>query len=50
MADGLILKVPYELNPAVFKNESIGSLANYSACHATAEKGIDDDDDIKIPR
>jgi len=51
-----ITDIPYirekhhELNPAVFKRESIGSLANCSACHTTAEKGIYDDDDVKIPQ
>jgi len=51
-----ITDIPYirrkhhELNPAVFKNESIGSLASCSACHITAEKGIYDDDNVKIPK
>jgi len=51
-----ITDIPYirekhhELNPVVFKRESIGSLANCKACHITAEKGIYDDDDVKIPR
>jgi len=51
-----ITDIPYirrkhhELDPAVFKRESIGSLANCTACHITAEKGIYDDDDIKIPK
>ena len=51
-----ITDIPYirrkhhELNPAVFKPESIGSLANCTACHTTAEKGIYDDDDVKIPK
>jgi hypothetical protein len=51
-----ITDIPYirrkhhELNPAIFKNGSIGSLANCSACHTTAEKGIYDDDDVKIPK
>jgi len=40
----------HELNPAVFTRESIGTLANCMACHATAEKGIYDDDDVKIPK
>ena len=40
----------HELDPAVFKRESVGSLANCTACHITAEKGIYDDDDVKIPR
>ena len=45
-----IRKKHHELNPSVFKRESIGSLANCTACHTTAEKGIYDDDDVKIPR
>ena len=51
-----ITDIPYirrkhhELNPAVFKRESIGSLANCTACHTTAESGIYDDDDVKIPK
>jgi len=40
----------HELDPAVFKLESIGSMANCAACHTTAEKGIFDDDDVKIPK
>jgi len=39
----------HELDPAIFKRESVGSLANCTACHITAEKGIYDDDGIKIP-
>ena len=51
-----ITDIPYirrehhELDPAVFKRESIGSLANCIACHITAEKGIYDDDNVKIPK
>ena len=51
-----ITDIPYirrkhhELNPALFKRESIGSMANCAACHITAEKGIYDDDDVKIPK
>jgi hypothetical protein len=51
-----ITDIPYirgkhnELDPAVFKLESIGSLANCTACHITAEKGVYDDDDVKIPK
>ncbi|MEJ2728418.1 MAG: diheme cytochrome c [Deltaproteobacteria bacterium] len=44
-----ILKKHRELDPAVFERESIGSLANCTACHITAEKGIYDDDAVKIP-
>jgi len=40
----------HELDPAIFKRKSIGSMANCTACHITAEKGIYDDDDVKIPK
>jgi hypothetical protein len=40
----------HELNPEVFKRESIGSLSNCIACHTTAERGIYEDDNVKIPR
>jgi len=39
-----------EISPDVIKRESIGSLSNCSACHTTAEKGIYDDDNVKIPK
>ena len=39
----------HELDPAIFKRKSIGSMANCEACHLTAEKGIYDDDDVRIP-
>lgn len=51
-----ITDIPYirrehrKLNPAVFELESIGSLANCIACHTTAEKGVYDDDNVKIPK
>ncbi len=45
-----IQKKHHEISPDVFKREAIGSLANCSACHTTAEKGIYDDDDVVIPR
>ena len=50
-----ITDIPYirrehhELDPAIFKRKSIGSLANCAACHITADKGIYDDDNVKIP-
>ncbi len=50
-----ITEIPYikekhhELNPEIFKRESIGSLSNCIACHTTAEDGIYDDDNVKIP-
>jgi hypothetical protein len=51
-----ISEIPYiidkhdEIDPKIFNRESIGSLANCTACHITAEKGIYDDDDVKIPK
>ena len=51
-----ITDIPYirekhhEISPNVLKLESIGSLSNCSACHTTAENGIYDDDDVKIPK
>jgi hypothetical protein len=51
-----ITQIPYviekhhEIVPEIFKRESIGSLANCSACHTTAEKGIYEDDNVVIPR
>ena len=50
-----ITEIPYiqrkhhEIQPEVFKRESVGSLSNCSACHTTAEKGIYDDDYVVIP-
>ena len=44
-----IRKKHHELDPTIFKRKSIGSLSNCIACHTTAEKGIYDDDDVKIP-
>ena len=51
-----ITEIPYiqknhhEISQDVIKRESIGSLSNCSACHTTAEKGIYDDDNVKIPK
>lgn len=51
-----ITDIPYirrkhhKLDAAVFKLESVGSFANCTACHITAEKGIYDDEDVKVPR
>ena len=44
-----IRKKHHELDPAIFKRKSIGSLSNCIACHTTAEKGIYEDDDVRIP-
>ena len=50
-----ITDIPYirrehhELDPAIFERKSIGSMANCEACHINADKGIYDDDDVKIP-
>ena len=40
----------HEISPNILKRESIGSLSNCSACHTTAESGIFDDDNVKIPK
>jgi len=40
----------HEISPNVLKRESIGSLSNCIACHTTAEKGIYEDDHVKIPK
>lgn len=51
-----ITDVPYirekhhELNPNIFNRESIGSLSNCMACHITAEKGVYQDDNVRIPK
>jgi len=39
----------HELNPEVLKRESIGSLANCTACHITAEEGIYEMTMLKFP-
>ncbi len=39
-----------EINPAVFKRESIKSPANCSACHQGAENGNFDERSIRIPK
>ena len=50
-----ISEIPYiidkhdEIDPKIFNRESIGSLANCSACHKTAAKGMYDDDNVVIP-
>jgi len=45
-----IIKEHHEISPDVLKRESIGSLSNCIACHTTAEDGIYDDDNVKIPQ
>jgi mono/diheme cytochrome c family protein len=51
-----ITDIPYirrkhrDIAPAVFKRETIGSMANCSACHKSAEMGIYEDDNVRIPR
>ena len=51
-----VTDIPYirrkhrKLDPAVFKRKSVGSLANCPACHLSAEKGIYDDDDVRVPK
>lgn len=43
-------KKHHEISPDVVRRKSIGSLSNCSACHATAESGIYDDDNVIIPK
>lgn len=45
-----IVKKHDEIRSSVFERDSIGSLSNCIACHRTADKGIFDDDYVKIPR
>ena len=51
-----ITDIPYikekhhEVSPDILKREAIGSLSNCIACHTTAEKGIYEDDNVKIPK
>ena len=39
----------HELDSTIFKRPSVGSFSNCIACHTSAEKGIYDDEDVKIP-
>jgi hypothetical protein len=53
-----ITDVPYirhkheddDIPPDAFQRKSVGSFSNCIACHTTAEKGIYDDDFVKIPK
>jgi len=53
-----ITDVPYirhkheddDIPPDAFQRKSVGSFSNCVACHTTAEKGIYDDDFVKIPK
>ncbi len=45
-----IVKEHREIKSKVFKRESIVSFSNCGACHTTADKGIFEEDDIKIPK
>ena len=45
-----IIEKHHEISPNILKRESIGSLSNCSACHTTAENGIYEDDNVKIPK
>jgi hypothetical protein len=51
-----ITDVPYirekhhDISSNILNRQSIGSLANCSACHTTAQQGIYEDDNIVIPR
>jgi hypothetical protein len=51
-----ITEIPYirrqhhELAPEVFTRKTVGSFSNCSACHTTADQGIYDDDNVRIPK
>jgi len=45
-----IKKEHHGIRAKVLKRESIGTLSNCIACHRTADRGIFDEDFIKIPR
>jgi hypothetical protein len=45
-----VIEKHHEISSNVFKRESIGSLSNCVACHRTAENGIYEDDNVKIPK
>ena len=45
-----IIEKHHEISPNVLERESIGSLSNCSACHTTAENGIYEDDNVRIPK
>ena len=40
----------HEIASDILNRESIGSLSNCSACHMTAENGIYDEDNVRIPK
>lgn len=40
----------HEISADVLKRKAIESLSNCSACHVNAERGIYDEDDVKIPK
>jgi hypothetical protein len=51
-----ITEIPYiqrehhEVPAEVFTRKAVGSFSNCSACHTTAEQGIYDDDNVRIPK
>ena len=51
-----ITEIPYliakhhRISASILERKSIGSLSNCSACHATADQGVYDDDHVKIPQ
>jgi hypothetical protein len=45
-----IHKYHHKITRDIINRESIGSLSNCIACHRNAEKGVYDDDDVKIPK
>jgi hypothetical protein len=51
-----ITDIPYirgkhqDLSPTIFERKSIGSFSNCTSCHVTAEEGIYEDDNVRIPQ
>jgi len=53
-----ITEIPYirheheddDIPAGAFERESVGSMSNCIACHTTADKGIYDDDNVRIPK
>jgi len=45
-----IRKKHHELQQDIFSRQSIGSPANCPACHTSAERGVYEDDLVKIPK
>jgi len=45
-----IIQKHHEVRPGIYERKAIGSFSNCGACHRTADQGIFEEDDVKIPR